>query len=73
MLGMADHPTPETDELLTPADVAGVLKLDIKTIRRWRYEGKGPAWFPLGLRTVRYRRSEVDAWIEARETAGRPS
>ncbi|WP_430642634.1 helix-turn-helix transcriptional regulator [Bradyrhizobium japonicum] len=39
------------------------------TLQRYRREGKGPAWFRLPGGAVRYRRSDVDLWLEARRVA----
>lgn len=57
------------DELLTPKELGAELKLDTKTLRRWRYERKGPAFIPINRQVVRYRRSDVNAWIKAQNTA----
>lgn len=52
------------DALLTEAELAELLKVSVGTIRRWRSEGTGPPALRLG-RGVRYRRADVDAWLEA--------
>jgi len=36
------------------------------TLRLWRSEGKGPRYFRAGEKLVRYRKADLDAWIEAR-------
>jgi predicted DNA-binding transcriptional regulator AlpA len=38
----------------------------IKTIHQWRYRGTAPRGAKVG-RFVRYRRSEVERWLAARE------
>ena len=35
-------------------------------LRLWRSEGKGPRYFRAGEKLVRYRRADLDSWIEAR-------
>lgn len=50
--------------LLTPAETAALLRVPVQLLYRWRYEGKGPLSFRIG-RYVRYRRSDVDQWIDA--------
>jgi len=35
----------------------------VGTLRRWRAEGSGPPALRAG-RTVRYRRADVDAWLQ---------
>jgi excisionase family DNA binding protein len=53
-----------TDGLLSPLDLCEILKVPIKTIYRWRATGSGPRSIKIG-KHVRYRRSDIDAWIEA--------
>lgn len=48
-------------ENMTEAQTANYLCLSQETLRRWRAEGRGPAYQKLG-RAVRYLRSELDAW-----------
>lgn len=45
--------------LLTPAEVAGELRITEKTLANWRSLGRGPAFVKVGGR-VRYRRQAVD-------------
>jgi hypothetical protein len=42
----------------TPAEVAGVLRVSVKTLSNWRWRGVGPAWVKAG-HSVRYQWSEV--------------
>jgi hypothetical protein len=35
------------------------------TMRQWRWLGRGPRYVHVG-RAVRYRKSDLDAWVEAR-------
>lgn len=54
------------DTYLTEAQVAEILGISPRTLQAWRYRGgHTPAFVKLG-RTVRYRRSDLDAWIEER-------
>jgi predicted DNA-binding transcriptional regulator AlpA len=57
---------PATDELVTAADLADELQIPEKTLAQWRYLGRGPKFLKLGAH-VRYRRSDVDAWLAASE------
>lgn len=53
------------DELMTPEQVAAALLLSIRTLAAWRSSGRNPlAYLKVGGR-VRYRRSDVDAWLES--------
>lgn len=57
----------ETANLMNTEDLADYLGVPIETVRQWRYSRTGPPGFRLGRR-VKYRRSDVDAWIEDRIT-----
>ena len=54
------------EDLLTEREVADRLRVSEKTLQNWRWidEG-GPRAIKLGKRAVRYRRADVDAFIEA--------
>jgi len=52
-------------DLLNERQVADLICQSVRTIQKWRVTGQGPAFYKLG-RSVRYRRSEVFDWIEAR-------
>ena len=52
-----------TDPLMTLAEVADYLRVPQDTIYYWRKRGRGPRGFRMG-RHVRFRRSDVDAWLE---------
>lgn len=39
------------------------------TLRIWRMQGQGPEGFKIGGRLVRWRKSDVDAWINAQRQA----
>ncbi|MEU8820619.1 helix-turn-helix domain-containing protein [Actinoplanes sp. NPDC048796] len=48
-------------------EVAGILKVPVGTMRKWRNEGSGPPGFRVG-KYVRYRRTAVDRYISERES-----
>ena len=52
------------DRLMTLDEVAGYLGVTSNAMYTMRHRGRGPQAFRLGTR-LRYRRSEVDAWLEA--------
>jgi excisionase family DNA binding protein len=52
-----------SDELLSPDDLAALLKVPVKTVYNWRSEGKGPKGIKVG-KYVRFRRSDVEAWLD---------
>jgi excisionase family DNA binding protein len=55
-----------TTELLTPEEVAEILKVHPGTLENWRVRGEGPPFVKLGNKrrsAVRYRRQDVENWI----------
>lgn len=57
------------DHLLTIEELSEYLRVPVKTLYDWRYRGLGPAGLRVG-RYVRYRRADVDAWLETRFDPG---
>lgn len=53
------------DRLMTIGELAEYLQVPRETIYRWRKYGSGPRGFRMG-RHIRFRRSEVEAWVESR-------
>lgn len=51
-------------DLLSELEVSASLKISPQTLRNWRAKGEGPRFFKVGKRVIRYRRSDVDAFIE---------
>lgn len=56
--------TTESLQLLTPAEVAELLKISIGTLNNWRYAGRGPAWIdisdsPGGNKRIRYAVADI--------------
>ncbi len=52
--------------LLTTAQAAAIFCLSPRTLEQLRVKGGGPPYFALGKRAVRYRRSDLNAWLDAR-------
>ena len=50
------------DEVLTPPQVASLLRVPERTLADWRYMQKGPPSHKVG-RHVRYLAEEVRAWL----------
>lgn len=57
-------------EYLTTEDLAELLQVSVQTVRSWRFHRTGPRGVRLGRR-VRYRRVDVDRWVEANARAQR--
>ncbi len=51
------------DPLLTPTELAELLKIPVKTLYGWRYEHRGPAAVKVG-RHLRYRETDVNRWLD---------
>lgn len=59
----------EQQSTYTPKQAAKYVGISEAALRLWRSEGKGPRHFKAGEKLVRYRRADLDAWIEARLSA----
>lgn len=55
------------ERLLTVEEVAEWLGVPVGTIYAWRYRSTGPASYKVG-RHVRFRRPDVEQWLEAQRT-----
>ena len=51
---------------LTPREAAKYLGISEAALRLWRSQGKGPRHFRAGEKLIRYRRADLDTWIESR-------
>lgn len=56
----------DQESTLTPIKAARYLGISEASLRLWRSEGRGPRFFKAGEKLIRYRRADLDAWIEAR-------
>lgn len=56
---------PQSGEVLTTDDVAAVFGVGAGAVRDWRHMKIGPDYFRTPSGQVRYRRSDVEASIEA--------
>ena len=52
-------------DLLDEKESSALLNVAVQTLRNWRWKGEGPRYTKLGKRTVRYRRADLDAFVEA--------
>lgn len=55
-------PVKEIDDQEATAEY---LQVPIRTIEDWRYRHMGPPFVKMG-RSIRYRKKEVDRWLETR-------
>lgn len=59
------------EPLLTPQEVAGLLKISLHTLASWRRQANPHdlPWIEVGG-SIRYRRADVEAWLTKRTTNG---
>ena len=57
-----------TDDMLTPDELAGELRVTRRTLERWHAQRIGPPRIKFG-KQVRYRAAAVRQWLEAQECA----
>jgi prophage regulatory protein len=54
------------EKFLKTKEVCAMLGISRPTLHKWMRRGQFPMHVPLSERTVAFRASEVEAWIEAR-------
>ncbi len=52
---------------LSPAEAAARVGVTERYLAHLRHSRRGPAYYTLGHRTVRYRVADVDAWMASTE------
>ncbi len=60
--------TKPTSRLLKEGEAAKFLSLEVATLRRWRWSGRGPRFLKLGG-AVRYELADIEAFKEASRRA----
>ena len=55
--------------LLNEHEVAQCIGMSVASLRRWRFQKKGPQFIKFGA-AVRYSRQDVEQWIAAHRTGG---
>ncbi len=61
--------TQMADRLIDEREAASILCYTPRALQNWRHRGGGPKFVKVSGRSVRYRISEVYAWIDARTVA----
>lgn len=51
--------------LLTETEASKLIEFSTRTLQKWRVLGRGPKFVRVSARAIRYRREDIDAWIEA--------
>lgn len=52
--------------LLTERQAAEYLQLTARALQAWRGNGHGPRFVRISCRCVRYRKADLDTWLEER-------
>ena len=63
----------EQQNVLTPGQTGKYVGVGKDTLRLWRSRGEGPRYFRAGKKLIRYRRADLDSWIEARLSTSAPN
>lgn len=58
----------ENQGIMTEKQAANFLSLTPRTLQAWRYRGDGPQFIRISRRCIRYRRCDLDQWLEQRLT-----
>jgi predicted DNA-binding transcriptional regulator AlpA len=58
--------TSEPQNIFATPGASRYVGVSEATLRFWRANGEGPKYFHAGDRLVRYRRIDLDTWIEER-------
>jgi excisionase family DNA binding protein len=65
-LSLGEPPPAPMQRLLTTDDVAVMTGLSPETLAQWRWLKKEIPFVRLGKKCVRYRQSDIDAWLAKR-------
>lgn len=60
----------DADRWVAPRTVADLLSVSVKALMHWRSRETGPPYHRMPDGTVRYRLTEVHAWMAERRVAG---
>ena len=55
---------------LTAREVCDAIAVNPSTMRSWLRRGQGPPHYRVGGRLVRFRRDEVEAWLQKKHREG---
>ena len=56
----------DPNALVDEKEAASILCYSVRALQNWRHRGGGPRFVKVSSRSVRYRRSDLAAWIEER-------
>ena len=53
-------------DYLSETQTAKYLNISKKSLQRWRFNRQGPPYVKLNIKTIRYRREDLDHWMKER-------
>ena len=53
-------------DYLSETQTAKYLNISKKSLQRWRFNRQGPPYVKLNMKTIRYRREDLDQWMKER-------
>lgn len=60
------YPFGYLDQLVCEKDAAEFLGYTVRALQNWRLRGGGPQFVKVSARSIRYRRRDLNAWVETR-------
>lgn len=61
-----EYPIGYLDQLVCEKEAAALLGYTIRALQNWRLRGGGPQFVKVSARSIRYRRRDLNDWVEAR-------
>ncbi len=52
--------------LVDEREAASILCYSVRALQNWRHRGGGPDFVKVSARSIRYRRTDLDIWINSR-------
>ncbi|WP_233417173.1 helix-turn-helix transcriptional regulator [Halovulum marinum] len=56
----------DPNALVDEREAASILCYSVRALQNWRHRGGGPRFVKVSSRSVRYRRTDLAAWVEER-------
>lgn len=65
----ADLPPDYHEGLIDERQAAAFLCYSVRALQNWRVRGGGPIFVKVSARSIRYRRRDLNEWVESRLVA----
>jgi len=53
------------DKLINETEAADYLGYTIRALQNWRLRGGGPSFVKVSARSIRYKRRDLNSWVDA--------